>query len=495
MTTTAVPAAATVSAAVHDRFARIVGAQARHQRADPAPHLRVRRPARLPRPPGDGRAARLDRRGRRLRASWRASSACRSCRAARARGSRAARCRSKAACCIGLSRMKQILDDRSAERASCACSPASSTSTSSARSRADGYYYAPDPSSQSVCTIGGNVAENSGGAHCLKYGFTVNHALGLTHRAARRRDRRARLARRRAGRRSATTWSGVVVGSEGMLGIVTEVLVRVLRAPEQTRTIFATFPSTDEAGDAVSRDHRRGHHPGRDRDDGPARDRGDRRGDRRRLAARRRRAAADGRRRRRRRGRAHRRRARPRTCARPARSRSARRDDDAERRAGVERPQGGVRRDGPHLAQLPRPGRRHPAQGDRAGAARDRRARRARPGCASPTSSTPATATCTRWCSTTRASPGQEHAAETVARRDPARLPALRRLGDRRARRRPRQGVLSRRAVRRRRPRHDGDRSARAFDPERHVQPRQGVPDAAPVRRQARALRAARRAS
>jgi glycolate oxidase len=114
-----------------------------------------------------------------------------------------------------------------------------------------GFYYAPDPSSQSVCTIGGNVAENSGGAHCLKYGFTVNHVVAV------------RLVTSDGGIVDIGSWNGaadalgydllgVVVGSEGLLGIVTEVVVRILRIPEATRTIFATFPSTDEAGAAVS---------------------------------------------------------------------------------------------------------------------------------------------------------------------------------------------------------------------------------------------------
>ena len=95
-----------------------------------------------------------------------------------------------------------------------------------------GFYYAPDPSSQQVCSIGGNVAENSGGAHCLKYGFTVHHVLGV----------------------EAVTPDGdiVQVGSEGTLGVVVEVVLRILRRPEATRTFFATFPSTDEAGNAVS---------------------------------------------------------------------------------------------------------------------------------------------------------------------------------------------------------------------------------------------------
>ncbi len=112
-----------------------------------------------------------------------------------------------------------------------------------------GYYYAPDPSSQSVCSIGGNVAENSGGAHCLKYGFTINHVLALTMVLA-------------SGDIVAIGGEppdplgydliSAVVGSEGLLGIVTEVTVRFLRLPQATRTIFATFPSTDEAGEAVS---------------------------------------------------------------------------------------------------------------------------------------------------------------------------------------------------------------------------------------------------
>jgi glycolate oxidase len=112
-----------------------------------------------------------------------------------------------------------------------------------------GYYYAPDPSSQQVCTIGGNVAENSGGAHCLKYGFTTNHVLG------------ARLVLVDGAvvdlggpvlDQPGYDLRGALVGSEGMLGVVTEVVLRVLRAPEATRTLFATFPSTTEAGNAVS---------------------------------------------------------------------------------------------------------------------------------------------------------------------------------------------------------------------------------------------------
>ena len=112
-----------------------------------------------------------------------------------------------------------------------------------------GYYYAPDPSSQSVCSIGGNIAENSGGAHCLKYGFTVNHVVAATVVLA-----DGRIVQLGSGDSDALGYDlmSVLVGSEGMLGIVTEAVVRILRAPETTRTFFATFPSTDEAGACVA---------------------------------------------------------------------------------------------------------------------------------------------------------------------------------------------------------------------------------------------------
>jgi glycolate oxidase len=112
-----------------------------------------------------------------------------------------------------------------------------------------GWYYAPDPSSQSVCSIGGNVAENSGGAHCLKYGFTVNHVLGV--RMVLHDGSIVDLGGPVLDQ-PGYDLTGVVVGSEGLLGVVTEVVLRILRKPEATRTFFATFPSTTEAGNAVS---------------------------------------------------------------------------------------------------------------------------------------------------------------------------------------------------------------------------------------------------
>jgi glycolate oxidase len=110
----------------------------------------------------------------------------------------------------------------------------------------DGFYYAPDPSSQQVCTIGGNVAENSGGAHCLKHGFTVNHVLSAD--VVLPDGELVTLSREDEG----PDLLGVFVGSEGTLGIAVRVAVRVLRAPDAVRTLLAGFETTDAAGDAVS---------------------------------------------------------------------------------------------------------------------------------------------------------------------------------------------------------------------------------------------------
>jgi len=112
-----------------------------------------------------------------------------------------------------------------------------------------GWYYAPDPSSQGVCSIGGNVAENSGGAHCLKYGFTVNHVLGARLVCA---DGAVVDLGGRAPDAPGYDLLAALVGSEGMVGIVTEVTLKLLRKPEATRTFLAIFPSTDEGGNAVS---------------------------------------------------------------------------------------------------------------------------------------------------------------------------------------------------------------------------------------------------
>jgi glycolate oxidase len=112
-----------------------------------------------------------------------------------------------------------------------------------------GYYYAPDPSSQQVCSIGGNVAENSGGAHCLKYGFTTNHVL-----AAEFVTPQGDVLQIGSAAPDAPGYDllGAVVGSEGTLGIVTSTTVRLVRLPEEVRTILVGFESTDQAGAATS---------------------------------------------------------------------------------------------------------------------------------------------------------------------------------------------------------------------------------------------------
>ena len=113
----------------------------------------------------------------------------------------------------------------------------------------EGCYYAPDPSSQVICSIGGNVAENSGGAHCLKYGFTVHHVLGveavlssgeMIHLGGPALDA------------PGLDLLGVLVGSEGTLAVVTKVTLRLLRRPEAVETLLAAFDSTEAAGNAVS---------------------------------------------------------------------------------------------------------------------------------------------------------------------------------------------------------------------------------------------------
>jgi glycolate dehydrogenase FAD-linked subunit len=112
-----------------------------------------------------------------------------------------------------------------------------------------GLHYSPDPSSQSICTIGGNVAFNSGGAHCLKYGMTANHVLGL----------RAVLATGEvvewgsASRESVgPDWCGLFTGNEGLFGIALEITLQLLPRPQRYHTVLAGYDSLEKAGDAVS---------------------------------------------------------------------------------------------------------------------------------------------------------------------------------------------------------------------------------------------------
>lgn len=147
---------------------------------------------------------------------------------------------------ISLARLTRILDV-DLERGRVVVEPGVTNLAITKAVAAEGYFYAPDPSSQQVCTIGGNVAENSGGAHCLKHGFTVNHVLAAE--VVLPDGERVTLSRDDGG----PDLLGVFVGSEGTLGIAVEVTVRVVPVPETVVTILAGFATTDAAGDAVSR--------------------------------------------------------------------------------------------------------------------------------------------------------------------------------------------------------------------------------------------------
>lgn len=112
-----------------------------------------------------------------------------------------------------------------------------------------GFYYAPDPSSQIVCSIGGNVAENSGGVHCLKYGVTTNHVLGLKVVLP---DGSIIDTGSKIPEMPGYDLTGLFVGSEGTLGIATEITLRILKAPEAIHVLLADFTSVEAAGQAVS---------------------------------------------------------------------------------------------------------------------------------------------------------------------------------------------------------------------------------------------------
>ena len=112
-----------------------------------------------------------------------------------------------------------------------------------------GFYYAPDPSSQIACSIGGNVAENSGGVHCLKYGLTANNVLGIemvliTGEVIRLGGKHLET--------DGYDLLGLMTGSEGLLGVVTEVTVRILRSPETARAALIGFRVQRRRGPAAS---------------------------------------------------------------------------------------------------------------------------------------------------------------------------------------------------------------------------------------------------
>jgi glycolate oxidase len=114
---------------------------------------------------------------------------------------------------------------------------------------ANGFYYAPDPSSQIACSIGGNVAENSGGLHCLKYGLTTNNLLGVVFITPDGEE--VRLGGK-AGAQGGIDLLGLITGSEGLLGTVVEVTVKILRKPPVTRTLLGSFDTVQKAGACVA---------------------------------------------------------------------------------------------------------------------------------------------------------------------------------------------------------------------------------------------------
>ena len=148
---------------------------------------------------------------------------------------------------VGLMRMNRILDIDYADR--CAIVQAGVTNigiTNAVQGR--GFFYAPDPSSQLACMIGGNVNMNSGGAHCLKYGVTANNLLGLKIVTVEGEILAIGGAHLDA---AGYDWLGLLTGSEGQLAVVTEVTVRILRSPEGSRAMLAAFRSNEVAGACV----------------------------------------------------------------------------------------------------------------------------------------------------------------------------------------------------------------------------------------------------
>jgi glycolate oxidase len=148
---------------------------------------------------------------------------------------------------IVVSRLKRILEiDLSNQRI---CVEPGVTNASVTAAVAPQFFYPPDPSSQIVCSIGGNVAENSGGAHCFKYGFTTNYVCGLELVLA---DGEMITIGGRELDPPGYDLLGAFVGSEGTLGVATKVWLRIVPAPETVKTLVAFFDSTHEAGQAVS---------------------------------------------------------------------------------------------------------------------------------------------------------------------------------------------------------------------------------------------------
>ena len=149
---------------------------------------------------------------------------------------------------IALSRMNRILEVDLDNRCARVQPGVTNLGITTAVQR-QGFYYAPDPSSQIACSIGGNVAENSGGVHCLKYGVTTNNILGVELVLA--NGEVARLGGKGLDD-PGYDLMGVITGSEGLLGIITEITVRLLPKPQSAKAILAVFDTVEAAGQAVA---------------------------------------------------------------------------------------------------------------------------------------------------------------------------------------------------------------------------------------------------
>jgi glycolate oxidase len=149
---------------------------------------------------------------------------------------------------IGLNRLNRVLNVDPVDRVA-VVEPGVINANVTAAAAEHGLFYAPDPSSQSVCTIGGNIAFNSGGAHCLKHGMTSNHVLAIE--AVLPDGELVRLGTGGA-EPAGPDWLGLFVGSEGLFGVALEVTLRLLPVPETTHTVLAAYPSLEAAGDAVA---------------------------------------------------------------------------------------------------------------------------------------------------------------------------------------------------------------------------------------------------
>src|SRR5579859_2252921 len=154
---------------------------------------------------------------------------------------------------IVLSRLKRILEVDLENLRVCVEPGVTNAAVSAAVS--PGYFYPPDPSSQIVCSIGGNVAENSGGAHCFKYGFTTNYVTGLELVLP---DGQLVRVGGKALDPPGYDMLGAFVGSEGTLGVATKIWLRIVPSPETTKTLVAFFDSIRAAGEAVSEIVQRG---------------------------------------------------------------------------------------------------------------------------------------------------------------------------------------------------------------------------------------------